>query len=267
METEIIYISWYKLALGSIFALILLGISFYESIKMEKVILIAVFRCTVQLIFLGYLLHFIFNLNKWYYVVLILIVMLLTASHTLIQRVTKSIKGTYIYAFFAVTVASVVSLFIMNQLIIGVSPWYAPQYLIPLAGMIIANGMNGAALAGERYRSELKLRLNEIEMYLSLGYDYKKASQKSRQKALSAGLIPTLNNMTVMGIVFLPGMMTGQIIAGSDPITAVKYQLLVVLALASSVVITSWILLSLLNKKFFTPHHQIQYHLINDNKS
>ncbi len=261
--SDILDISWFQLSLVSIFIIILIGISLKEQLQIEKTILLGAFRSSTQLILTGYIIHFIFELNQWYIVLLILLIMVLVASQTLIKRMRNPIRGSYSYALIAVSIASVLSLIIITQIIIHVSPWYSPRYLIPLAGMVIANGMNGATLAGERYRSELQLRLEEMEMLLSLGYDIKKASHKARKQALIASLLPSINNMMVMGIVHLPGMMTGQIISGSSPLTAVKYQIVIVLSLAATNAMTSWVFLNLMDKKYFTPEHQIRYTLVN----
>ena len=260
--SDILDISWIQLSFAVIFIVILVGISLYESLKLEKSMLLGAFRSSIQLIIVGYLIQAIFEIDTWYIISLMLMIMLFVASQTLIKRIKNRVKGMYFYALIAVSLASLLTLFIISQVIVNVKPWYDPRYMIPLAGMIIANGMNGAALAGERYRSELTLRLNEIEMLLSLGYDIKKASLRVRQQALISALIPSVNNMMVMGIVHLPGMMTGQIIAGSNPVTAVKYQIVIILGIASTVALTSWIFLSLLQKKFFTPDHQIRYEVI-----
>ncbi|MDR4507092.1 MAG: iron export ABC transporter permease subunit FetB [Candidatus Brocadiaceae bacterium] len=258
----VVDISWVRLGLGILFIIILLSISLYETLQLEKSILTGTLRASLQLILVGYLINVIFNHKEWYFVLLILMIMLLVASRTLIKRLKNPIRGTYVYALVAVSLASLLSLILIFKVIIAIPVWYEPQYLIPIAGMIIAGGMNGAALAGERYRSEMELRLPEMEMLLSLGYESRKASRRPRQQALTAALIPSLNNMMVMGIVHLPGMMTGQIVAGSNPVTAVKYQIVIVLSLAATVSLASWIFLSLLDKKFFTPNHQIRYELI-----
>ncbi|MDH4127558.1 MAG: iron export ABC transporter permease subunit FetB [Spirochaetota bacterium] len=262
----IVEISWLQLSLVSIFILVLLAISLYESLKLEKSILIGSFRTIAQLILVGYLIKAIFLNAEWYYVLPILVIMLLLASQTLIKRLKNPIRGTYIYALIAVSITSILTLIAIFTLIVNIPRWYDPQYLIPIAGMVIANGMNGATLAGERYKSELFLRLAEMEMLLSLGYNSRRASQTSRKQALIAALIPSINNMMVMGIVHLPGMMTGQILSGVMPDEAVKYQIVIVLSLTAAVSLTSWIFLNLLDKKFFTPNHQIRYDLINPSK-
>jgi len=261
---DIIDIPWLQLSFGSIFIIIIIGVSLYESLKLEKTILIGAFRAFIQLILVGFLIKTIFDYKQWYFVLPILLIMLFVASQTLIKRLKNPVRGMYLSALIAVSLASLFSLVLIFKLIVQINTWYDPQYLIPLSGMVIANGMNGAALAGERYRSEIEMRLPEMEMLLSLGYDSKRASLKSRQQALAAALIPSLNSMMVMGIVHLPGMMTGQIVAGSNPVTAVKYQIVIVFSLAATVALTSWIFLSLLDKKFFTPHHQIRYELISN---
>ncbi len=260
--TPIIDIPWTHLSFAVIFIVILLGVSLYESLKLERTILLGTFRATVQLILVGFVIQKVFEIQSWPMILVILVVMVFTASQTLIKRLKKPVRGTYTYALIAVSGASLLSVYISSQLIIGVNPWYEARYLIPLGGMIIANGMNGATLAGERYRSELSLRVAEIEMLLSLGFDSRKASLKARQQAITAALLPSLNNMMVLGIVHLPGMMTGQIIAGADPVTAVKYQLVIILSISGTVALTSWIFLSLLDRRYFTPHHQFRYDLI-----
>ncbi len=260
---EIVNISWLQLLLGFIFIIIPLFFSLYESLNLEKTILIGVFRASGQLIFVGFLLNIIFDLNKWYLIVLIIFVMLIIASQALFIRIKTGINKTYYYSLIAVSTASILSIFVLSNIIINIDPWYNPQYIIPLSGMIIANGMNGATLAGERYKNELVLRLPEIEMLLSLGYSSKESSKRARQKALTSALLPSINNMMVMGIVSLPGMMTGQILSGINPIIAIKYQILIVLALLATNITASWLLLSFLSTKLFTVHHQVRYDIIN----
>ncbi|GJQ50405.1 MAG: iron export ABC transporter permease subunit FetB [Candidatus Kuenenia stuttgartiensis] len=259
-------IPWSQLSFCSVFVILLIGISLYESLRLEKTILIGSFRAVIQLILVGFFIKLIFDYKQWYVVMPILLVMIFVASQTVIKWLKNPVKGMYCCALISVSLASAFSLLFIFLLVVRIPVWYDPQYLIPVAGMIIANGMNGAALAGERYKSELEIRVPEIEMLLSLGYESKMASRKSRQQALSASLIPSLNSMMVMGIVHLPGMMTGQIIAGSSPVTAVKYQIIIILSIAATVALTSWVFVLLLDKKFFTPYHQIRYELVNPGK-
>ena len=105
----------------------------------------------------------------------------------------------------------------MTEIVLHVRPWYDPRYLIPLFGMIVGNAMNGAALAAERLASEMDLRRGEVEAYLALGATPARASAEPARRALVAALIPAVNGLTVVGLVQLPGMMTGQILAGRSP--------------------------------------------------
>src|SRR5260221_9509529 len=143
------------------------------------------------------------------------------------------ISGTGIAVGVGLTVASV------DAVVMRLHPWYDPEYLIPLFGMIIGNAMNGAALAAERLSSEMELRRAEVESYLALGASPKRASAEAVRRALVAAMIPTVNMLMVVGLVSLPGMMTGQVIAGQSPITAVRYQIVGVFMLPGAGAVAS----------------------------
>ena len=104
--------------------------------------------------------------------------------------------------------------FLITGVVIGVKPWWKPQYFIPLAGMLIGNSMNAVAISLDRLLGELKKRRQEVEMMLCLGADYREASKDMVGNAMRAGMIPAINSMMAAGVVFIPGMMTGQILAG-----------------------------------------------------
>jgi putative ABC transport system permease protein len=145
----------------------------------------------------------------------------------------------------------------VNAVVIGVSPWYAPRFLIPLFGMIIGNAMNGAALAAERLDSEMESRRAEVEAYLALGASPSQASAEPVRRALAAALIPAVNGLMIVGIVSLPGMMTGQILAGASPLTAVRYQIMVAFMLAGAVAVTSVAVVLWYRRTFFTHAEQL----------
>jgi putative ABC transport system permease protein len=137
-------------------------------------------------------------------------------------------------------------------------PWYNPRYLIPLFGMIVGNAMNAAALAAERLRSEMEARRAEVEAWLALGASPERAAREPVRRSLVAALIPTVNGLMVVGIVSLPGMMTGQILAGSSPVTAVRYQIVVMFMLASSVAVTATLVTLWYRRTFFTETEQLR---------
>ena len=143
-------------------------------------------------------------------------------------------------------------------MVVRYSPWYDPRYLIPLAGMIIGNSMNGASLAAERLASEMRERREEIETALSLGASGRQASEPAVRNAFRAALMPTINTMAAMGIVSLPGMMTGQILSGTEPMVAVRYQIAIMCAITGSVAITAFLIVLQGYRHYFNKAQQFQ---------
>jgi putative ABC transport system permease protein len=146
--------------------------------------------------------------------------------------------------------------------VIGVDPWYDPRYLIPIGGMILGNAMTGASLAGERFQGELRARVDEVETLLALGFSGLEAVRDLYRSAIRAAMIPTINAMLAVGIVQLPGMMTGQILSGTSPLIAVKYQALVMLMITCAVALSSFLFLRLALRRYLTPAHQLRRSLI-----
>ena len=137
-------------------------------------------------------------------------------------------------AFTAITVT-----FAVTALVVRVPVWYEPRYVIPIAGMVIGNSMTGIALALERLFADLESRSGEVLSLTALGASTWESARDSVRSALRAGLIPTINSMAAAGIVFIPGMMTGQILAGADPLEATKYQIVVMLMVSAATAIGS----------------------------
>jgi putative ABC transport system permease protein len=142
-------------------------------------------------------------------------------------------------------------------LVIDRHPWYDARYLLPLGGMIIGNSMTACALVAERFTSEVVGKRQLIETSLSLGASSKEASLTAFRTAYRAALVPTIASMTGMGIVHLPGMMTGQIISGVEPLLAVRYQIAIITAILAAAAISALLTLYLLRGRLFTKCHQI----------
>ena len=174
--------------------------------------LYAIFRMIIQLLLIGYVLTYIFQTNSNYVVIAVLSIMLLSASWISLRTTSLPRKILFINAVSAMVIGGVTVLIIMTQAVLMIDPWYSPSYLIPLAGMIFANCMNGISLAAERLESEL-----------SQGKSFKEA----KVIALKTSLIPITNMLLAVGLVSLPGMMTGQILSGVSPMIAVRYQIMV----------------------------------------
>jgi putative ABC transport system permease protein len=251
-------LSYIDLAIGLALMLIVAGLSRWEELKLEYEIAIAAIRTLLQLLAVGYVLKYIFSLNKPALIILAVVVMIMVAARTVTGRQKKKTKGLSFLVAFAMSVGSGISLFVATQIMLQIRPWYEPHYLIPLAGMVIGNSMNGATLALERIDSEIDLRKSEIEAYLALGATARQAAATCIRAAMKAAMIPTINSMMVVGIVSLPGMMTGQILSGTSPFIAVKYQIIIMYMIAFSVAVSAYILTKLRFRRYFTKDHQLR---------
>jgi len=193
----------------------------------------ALIRMLIQLILIGYVLTYIFSSNSSYLIILILAVMLVAASIIALRPIAQRNSSLYLKAFVSIALGG---LFTLSMIIFGVldlTPWYEPRFLIPLAGMVFANAMNAVSLSAERFESEIQN-----------GLDY----QSARAHTYKAALIPIINSLFAVGLVSLPGMMTGQILSGIDPLIAVRYQMMVMLMILGSAGISVAVYLILMKK-------------------
>jgi putative ABC transport system permease protein len=215
MNENVLAISWQGLAIASIPTIIVLaimwrwaagvGTAFYANVRM-----------LIQLLMIGYVLVYIFEAGEPTIVVGVLAVMLVAASWIAIRPLGKQSRGAYRHAFISISVSGVFVLALVSQAVIGIDPWFSPRYLIPLAGMIFSSAMNTVSLAGERAYAEASRKVSFAE---------------TRRIAMQAALIPMVNSLFAVGLVALPGMMTGQILSGVSPVVAAKYQIVVMLML------------------------------------
>lgn len=173
--------------------------------------LYAVSRMIVQLLVIGYLLTWIFSAEDPYIVLGVLSVMLLVAAWISLRPLGGRDAASYARALAAIGLGGITTLALVTAAVLELDPWFAPHKMIPLAGMIFANSMNAVSIAAERFQSEIR------------GSDYPKA----RHTAMNAAMIPQINTMFAVGLVSLPGMMTGQILSGVSPLIAVRYQIMV----------------------------------------
>jgi putative ABC transport system permease protein len=174
--------------------------------------LYATMRMLIQLLLIGYVLVYIFEAKAPGLVGAVLATMLIIASWIAIRPVERKQSHVYRNALIAISLGGVLVLALVSQVVIGVEPWFSPRYVIPLAGMVFAGAMNSVSLAAERFEAETSRQL---------------PSQEARRIALQAALIPITNSLFAVGLVALPGMMTGQILSGISPLVAAKYQIVV----------------------------------------
>ncbi|MCA0757720.1 iron export ABC transporter permease subunit FetB [Paenibacillus sp. N4] len=237
-----------------LFVMITMLISVWQKLGLERDIAIGTVRSAVQLLLVGYVLQFIFNMRNPVLIVLILIVMITVASINAAKR-GKGLAGVLWKIALAITATEL----LMMGLLLGFGIIEAtPQYIIPISGMTIGNAMVVAGLLLNQMRREVESSRGEIELLLSLGATARQAVQDAMKRSVKASMIPTIDGMKTVGLVQLPGMMTGMIIAGANPVEAVRYQILIVFAFTSSAAVTSIILNLLSYRLWFTKDLQLQ---------
>ena len=246
-----------------VLALGLIGISIalsaWQKLGLEVQYIFAAGRSLLQLTAIGYILVFIFELNNPIAVLFVLGIMLTIAALVAKNRISKKIKGLFGIVWGSLFASSFLTLSYTITTIVQPDNWYQPQYLIPMAGMVFGHAINGASLAGERLVSNINNNRLEIETYLCLGATPKQAITIYRKEAIRIGIIPTLNQMMVVGMVSLPGMFTGQVLAGSDPLEAASYQILILFILAAANLITVFLISEGIYIQFFNKDIQLIY--------
>jgi putative ABC transport system permease protein len=203
-------------------------------LRLHRQILVASVRLVVQLVAIGYVLKFIFALNNPAVTLMLITVMVLIAARETVARSERRFKGQDGLAIGAASVASatvVTALFALTTAL-RPHPWYDPRYAVPLAGILLGNILNATSLSLDSLLSAMAVQRSAIEARLTLGVSYWEAATPFVRDAIRRGLVPIINQMSAAGVVTLPGIMTGQILAGLDPLEAVKYQILLMFLLA-----------------------------------
>jgi putative ABC transport system permease protein len=222
-------ISLVNLAISAIPAVVVVVIMAKWTLDAKNVMW-AILRMLIQLLMIGYFLAFIFESDSAMLVLLVLSVMLFAASWIALGNVLPRRRILLPCALLAILLGGGINLIVVGQGVLGLSPWYEPQTLIPLAGMIFSSAMNAVSLAAERLFSELKHNSDYVT---------------ARNMALQTSMIPVINSLFAVGLVALPGMMTGQILSGVSPLIAARYQIMVMFMTFAAAGISSAIFLSL----------------------
>ncbi len=233
------------------------AISVALHLRMEKLLVIASLRTVVQLLLVGLLLEWVFGLDRWYVVAGLAIVMTSIAGVTAVGRSERRYPGIWLNTILSVWASSwFVTMFALVVVIQGTDTWRQPQYVIPLLGMVLGNTLNGISIGLNTFTESLVSRRDKIEALLALGATRWEAARGPVQQAVRTGMIPIINSMMVVGIVSLPGMMTGQLVTGMAPGQAVKYQIVIMFLIASATALgtVGVVLLSFL--RLFGADHQ-----------
>lgn len=261
---EVISLSSLDLILAASLMVVLAGVSMLLSLGLEKKILIFSCRMTAQLLFIGLILRFLFEKASLLLVVLMSMVMLAAAGREVLARQKRKLRGITGYGlsigsmFISSFTIALLALFTM----VRVDPWYTPQYAIPLLGMLLGNTMTGVALAMDGMTDQLVTRRDEVEQRLLLGQTWLEASRDIRKDCMRTGMIPIINSMAAAGLVSLPGMMTGQILGGTPPTEAVKYQILIMFLIAAGTGFGVMAAIWGLGRILFDKRHRLRYEII-----
>ncbi len=245
-------ISNFQLALSVILVLLTGLISVFLRLGLLKPLLWGTVRAFIQLTLIGYVLTYIFQVNRLWIIIPIILLMSFIASREATRRVRQVPFNPVWASFLSITASTFVVGSIVVVVIISPQPWYSAQVMIPIFGMILGNSMNAIALSLDRMYSEIHAHVDEVEQLLCFGASPWEAVVRYVQKAVSAGMMPTINSLMVVGLVSLPGMMTGQILAGMSPQLAVRYQFVVMIMVAASVAMGCLLIVTLSYKRMFT---------------
>jgi putative ABC transport system permease protein len=258
---ELISLSAYDLMLASLLVIALAGVSARLKLGISTQLIIAGFRTTAQLLFVGLILKKVFEHVEPYWILIITTVMLVVASWEILSRQKRKIKGWWGFGVssFSLVVSSFLITLIALFFIVKTDPWYTPQYSIPLLGMLLGNTMNGIALGMDRFVQTAWQQRMVIEQRLMLGQTSMESIREIRNESMRAGMIPIINAMAAAGIVSLPGMMTGQILAGSDPVEAVKYQIMIMFLITAGTGFGVMVVLHLISKHLFDDRERLRF--------
>src|SRR6056297_1924967 len=257
----VINLSLLQMVFAYLLVIIVMGIIKLRGVSREKELLVASIRMTLQLTLTGYVLVYLFESMNPLYTILVIIVMEVFAIYNIYQRanmkLSKKIKEIIALSMAIGTLSSIIYFLLI---VVNISPWYDPRYFIPISGMLIGNSMTGITLGVTRLVDGMRSKKHIVETALMLGATPKMAAKEIVDDAFDSAILPTINSMVGIGIVFLPGMMTGQILSGTSPITAIKYQMAIMLGILGSVAFTVILFVQLGYKTFFNDQQQLIVH-------
>ncbi len=257
MNAAYIHLGSLQLGFAALLIVINIAISVWLRLGLERNLVVGSVRMVVQLLLVGLVLEWVFALTSPLPVIGIALVMTALAGTSAVNRTRRRFPGAYwnsllsvLASSFLITGAAVVG-------IIDVKPWYEPQYAIPLLGMVLGNTLNGVSLALDRFMEGVARERSVIEADLALGASRWEAAHELIRDSLRTGMIPTINSMMVMGVVSLPGMMTGQILAGASPAAAVRYQIVIIFMIAAAAALGALGVVLLAFRALFNARHQL----------
>ncbi|MEM9692993.1 MAG: iron export ABC transporter permease subunit FetB [Myxococcota bacterium] len=258
MSGSLVVLSATDVAIGGTLVVVAGVTSVAARLGLEKRLAVAAVRTVVQLVLVGYILEFVFGTNDPVFIVGLWLLMTGIAALTVTQRASRRYPGMAGHAFATLFLACWLSTALVTQVVVGVEPWYRPQYVIPLLDMALGNSLTGVSLCLDTLLEAFDDKADEVELHLSLGATSNQAAVPAMREAIRKGMTPIINAMTVVGIVSLPGMMTGQILAGSPPLAAVLYQVVVMFMIAGATASGCLFAALLVRRSVFDQAHRLR---------
>ncbi len=259
-----IHLTPMDLVIASSMIILLAITSLLLQLNITKQLIIAAIRNVIQLLLIGYILKIIFNSHNVFLLIAIAGIMLVVAGFEINARQKYPLKRWI--GFKVGTSALFISSFTMALLtlmvIVAPTPWYSPQYAIPLLGMLLGNTMNGISLGMDKLNQSVYQQRLVIEQRLMLGQTYQEAIQEIRAESIRTGMIPIINSMAIAGLVSLPGLMTGQILSGTPPVEAVKYQILIFFLIAAGTGFGIMLAVWMISKQMFDERQRLNLDIL-----
>ena len=247
-----------RLALSALLILVNVGLSAALRLGLSRSLLVASVRMVVQLLLVGFVLEWLFHQDQAPLIVLVGAAMALIAGVSAVQRTRQRFAGIYLNSLLSVMASSALVTGLAVTGLIQPQHWYKPQYLIPLLGMVLGNTLNGLSLGLDRFMEGLRSGRDQVETDLALGATRWEACRAVVRDAIRVAMIPTINSMMVMGLVSLPGMMTGQILQGAAPAAAVRYQIVILFMIASATALGVFAVVGLAYGRLTSADHQLR---------
>jgi putative ABC transport system permease protein len=261
MTSDYVQLHYWQVGIAALLMLISGGISLVLGLGLERRLLVASIRTVVQLLLIGLVLRWIFTQTRWYYMLAMIVAMTLIAGVSAVRRTGRRYPRMWLDSVISMGLSSWVMAALAVTVIIRVG-WDQPQYTIPLLGMILGNTLNGISLGVDRLGEELAGKRDQVETRLALGATRWEAARAAVQEAVRTGMTPTINAMMIVGVVSLPGMMTGQMLGGVPPVQAVMYQIVIMFLIAAGTSLGTLMIVLLAYRRLFTPDHQFLAELL-----
>lgn len=244
------------LLIALVMAAVAAGISEAMRMGIGKTLLWSACRALLQLCAMGFIMEFVIKSNNPWLVLLLVMFMLIAAVQITLSRAKGVPKGLAGPVFLSLVITMLIMISLVTELIIRPQPWYVPQLVVPLTGMLLGNTVSALAVGLSRFFESIKERRDEVDTLLALGATAWEAARPSIVSSIRLGLLPTTASLASSGIVTVPGMMAGQIIAGGNPIDAAKYQFLILAAIAALTLLADSLIMVMAYRKCFTADDQ-----------